>query len=50
MLGCEPCELIGRPSLEFAHSVEFSQVPGTHYWTITQDKAAVLAYLHMRHK
>ena len=48
--GFEPRELIGRPSLELVHPDEFTQVRGIHYSTITQDQAAVLAYLRMRHK
>lgn len=48
--GFEPRELIGRPSLELVHPDEFAQVRGIHYSTITQDQAAVLAYLRMRHK
>ena len=50
ILGFEPRELIGRPSLELVHPDEFAQVRGIHYSTITQDQAAVLAYLRMRHK
>ncbi|EKM51635.1 uncharacterized protein PHACADRAFT_187070 [Phanerochaete carnosa HHB-10118-sp] len=50
LLGFEPRELIGRPSLELVHPDEFAQVRGIHYSTITQDQAAVLAYLRMRHK
>ena len=49
-VGFEPRELIGRPSLELVHPDEFAQVRGIHYSTITQDQAAVLAYLRMRHK
>ncbi|KAL1745796.1 hypothetical protein HDZ31DRAFT_81675 [Schizophyllum fasciatum] len=50
LLGWEPRELVGRPSLELVHPDEFSRVRKLHYDTITEDKAAVLAYLRMRHK
>ncbi|KAL4250589.1 PAS domain-containing protein [Abortiporus biennis] len=50
LLGFEPHELIGRPSLELVHPDEFPQVRGLHYSTIKQDQAAVIAYLRMRHK
>lgn len=48
--GFEPHELIGLPSLDLVHPDEFPQVRAIHYSTITQDQAAVLAYLRMRHK
>ncbi|KAF8182279.1 hypothetical protein BJ912DRAFT_1124061 [Pholiota molesta] len=44
LLGYEPHELIGRPSLELVHPDEFPSD------TIQQDKAAVLVYLRMKHK
>lgn len=50
LLGYEPKELIGRPSLELVHPDEFPRTRQIHYDTITQDKAAVLVYLRMRHK
>lgn len=50
LLGYEPHELVGRPSLELVHPDEFPRVKQMHYDTIQQDKAAVLAYLRMRHK
>ncbi|EPS96508.1 hypothetical protein FOMPIDRAFT_1032339 [Fomitopsis schrenkii] len=50
LLGFEPHELIGTPSLNLVHPDEFDQVKAMHYSTITQDRAAVLAYLRMRHK
>ncbi|KAI0087720.1 hypothetical protein BDY19DRAFT_219179 [Irpex rosettiformis] len=50
LLGFEPRELIGHPSLDLVHPDEFPQVRAIHYSTITQDQAAVLAYLRMRHK
>ncbi|KAL1760246.1 hypothetical protein FB107DRAFT_287083 [Schizophyllum commune] len=50
LLGWEPRELVGRPSLELVHPDEFLRVRKLHYDTITEDKAAVLAYLRMRHK
>ncbi|TFK63045.1 hypothetical protein BDN72DRAFT_339602 [Pluteus cervinus] len=50
LLGYEPHELLGRPSLELVHPDEFPRVKQMHYDTIQQDKAAVLAYLRMRHK
>ncbi|KDR82963.1 hypothetical protein GALMADRAFT_238670 [Galerina marginata CBS 339.88] len=50
LLGFEPHELIGRPSLELVHPDEFPRVKQLHYDTIQQDKAAVLVYLRMRHK
>ncbi|KAL9711326.1 hypothetical protein Ac2012v2_005869 [Leucoagaricus gongylophorus] len=48
--GFEPHELVGRPSLELVHPDELGRVKQLHYDTINQDKAAVLAYLRMRHK
>ena len=48
--GFEPRELIGSPSLDLVHPDEFPQVRAIHYSTITQDQAAVLVYLRMRHK
>ncbi|KAF9485756.1 hypothetical protein BDN70DRAFT_847141 [Pholiota conissans] len=50
LLGFEPHELIGRPSLELVHPDEFPRVKQLHYDTIQQDKAAVLVYLRMKHK
>ncbi|RDB14703.1 hypothetical protein Hypma_016356 [Hypsizygus marmoreus] len=50
LLGYEPHELIGRPSLELVHPDEFSRTKQLHYDTIKQDKAAVLVYLRMKHK
>lgn len=48
--GWEPADLIGTPSLNLVHPDEYDQVKAMHYSTITQDRAAVLAYLRMRHK
>ena len=48
--GYEPDELIGTPSLDLVHPDEFPQVKMLHYTTISQDQAAVLAYLRMKHK
>jgi len=50
LLGFEPHELIGCPSLDLVHPDEFPQIRALHYSTIKQDKAAVLVYLRMRHK
>ncbi|KAF9814964.1 hypothetical protein IEO21_04814 [Rhodonia placenta] len=50
LLGWEPADLIGTPSLNLVHPDEYDQVKAMHYSTITQDRAAVLAYLRMRHK
>ncbi|KAF5360560.1 hypothetical protein D9756_005056 [Leucocoprinus leucothites] len=50
LLGFEPHELVGRPSLELVHPDEFGRVRQLHYDTINHDKAAVLVYLRMRHK
>jgi hypothetical protein len=50
LLGYEPHELVGKPSLQLVHPDEFPRVKQMHYDTISQDKAAVLAYLRMRHK
>ncbi|TFY71079.1 hypothetical protein EVG20_g1938 [Dentipellis fragilis] len=50
LLGFEPHELVGKPSLDLVHPDEFPQVRRLHYDTISQDKAAVLAYLRMKHK
>ncbi|KAJ8454302.1 hypothetical protein ONZ51_g13107 [Trametes cubensis] len=50
LLGYEPHELIGTPSLNLVHPDEFSEVKELHYTTISQDQAAVLAYLRMKHK
>ncbi len=48
--GFEPHELIGTSSLNLVHPDEFSEVKELHFTTISQDQAAVLAYLRMRHK
>ncbi|KAI0032582.1 hypothetical protein K488DRAFT_49591, partial [Vararia minispora EC-137] len=50
LLGFEPKELVGTPSLDLVHPDEFPSVKKLHYDTISQDKAAVLAYLRLRHK
>ncbi|RPD62248.1 hypothetical protein L226DRAFT_458116 [Lentinus tigrinus ALCF2SS1-7] len=50
LLGYEPHELIGTPSLDLVHPDEFSEVKELHFTTITSDQAAVLAYLRMKHK
>ena len=50
ILGYEPRELIGTSSLLLVHPDEFSEVKELHYTTISQDQAAVLAYLRMKHK
>ncbi|KAG5717425.1 hypothetical protein E4T56_gene7686 [Termitomyces sp. T112] len=50
LLGYEPGELIGRPSLELVHPDEFTTVKRIHHDTIVKDKAAVLLYLRMKHK
>ncbi|KAH9931642.1 uncharacterized protein BXZ73DRAFT_77666 [Epithele typhae] len=50
LLGYEPRELIGTSSLHLVHPDEFSEVKELHYTTISQDQAAVLAYLRMKHK
>jgi len=50
LLGYESRELIGRPALELVHPEEYPKVKQMHYDTIRQDKAAVLAYLRMKHK
>ncbi|KAI5984711.1 hypothetical protein EDD15DRAFT_2479429 [Pisolithus albus] len=43
-------ETIGRPGSDLVHPDEFSVVRQLHYGTIRQDKAAVLAYLRLKHK
>ncbi|KAI0042403.1 hypothetical protein FA95DRAFT_1610236 [Auriscalpium vulgare] len=50
LLGYEPHELVGKPSLDLVHPDEFPSVKLLHYDTIRQDKAAVLAYLRLKHK
>ncbi|ESK82972.1 potassium voltage-dependent transporter [Moniliophthora roreri MCA 2997] len=50
LLGYEPHELRGKPSLELVHPDEAPRVRQLHYETIKQDKAAVLVYLRMKHK
>jgi hypothetical protein len=68
LLGYEPEELVGKPSIDLTHPDESAAVQRLHLWvststlravgvnaainsdTITQDKAAVLAYLRLRHK
>ncbi|KAI0248650.1 hypothetical protein BJV78DRAFT_1131005 [Lactifluus subvellereus] len=50
LLGYEPRELVGTPSLDLVHPDEFRDVKSLHYTTISQDKAAVLAYLRLKHK
>ncbi|PFH49960.1 hypothetical protein AMATHDRAFT_62125 [Amanita thiersii Skay4041] len=50
LLGYEPNELIGKPSLPLVHPDEYPRVKQLHYDTIQLDKAACLVYLRMRHK
>ncbi|KAJ8516449.1 hypothetical protein ONZ45_g6224 [Pleurotus djamor] len=50
LLGYEPSDLIGTPSLQLVHPDEFPRVQKMHYNTIQEDKAAVIAYLRLRHK
>ncbi|KAI9460269.1 hypothetical protein F5148DRAFT_1217146 [Russula earlei] len=50
LLGYEPHELVGTPSLDLVHPDEYRDVKSLHYTTISQDKAAVLAYLRLKHK
>ncbi|KZV73193.1 hypothetical protein PENSPDRAFT_649105 [Peniophora sp. CONT] len=50
LLGYEPRELVNTPSLDLVHPDEFPPVKQMHYDTISQDKAAALAYLRMKHK
>ncbi|KAF8628676.1 hypothetical protein AX15_003799 [Amanita polypyramis BW_CC] len=50
LLGYEPRELIGQPSLNLVHPDEYSRIKQLHFDTIQQDKAACIVYLRMRHK
>ncbi|KIJ64617.1 hypothetical protein HYDPIDRAFT_28552 [Hydnomerulius pinastri MD-312] len=50
LLGYEPRDVIGRPALDIVHPDEFPTVRQLHYDTIRQDKAAVIAYLRLKHK
>lgn len=50
LLGWDVRETIGRPGSDLVHPDEFSVVRQLHYGTIRQDKAAVLAYLRLKHK
>ncbi|KAN0074606.1 hypothetical protein V8E55_011655 [Tylopilus felleus] len=50
LLGYEPRDVIGRPAVELVHPEEFPAVRRLHYDTIRQDKAAVIAYLRLKHK
>ncbi|KAK0202070.1 hypothetical protein DFS33DRAFT_1045482 [Desarmillaria ectypa] len=50
LLGYEPHELYGHPSLELVHPDEVNRVRKLHHDTIKADKAAVLVYLRMKHK
>ncbi|KAL0961483.1 hypothetical protein HGRIS_006425 [Hohenbuehelia grisea] len=50
LLGYEPSDLLGTPSLQLVHPDEFPRVQKMHYNTIQEDKAAVIAYLRLRHK
>ncbi|KAI0271781.1 hypothetical protein BGY98DRAFT_922816, partial [Russula aff. rugulosa BPL654] len=50
LLGYEPHELVGTPSFDLVHPDEFRDVKSLHYTTISQDKAAVLAYFRLKHK
>ncbi|KIK96447.1 hypothetical protein PAXRUDRAFT_308222 [Paxillus rubicundulus Ve08.2h10] len=50
LLGYEPRDVIGQPALEMVHPDEFPAVRKLHYDTIRQDKAAVIAYLRIKHK
>ncbi|KAJ3753502.1 hypothetical protein EV360DRAFT_96998 [Lentinula raphanica] len=50
ILGYEPEELRGTPSLDLVHPDEMERVRILHYETIKQDKAACLVYIRMKHK
>ncbi|KAG6336887.1 hypothetical protein ID866_2213 [Astraeus odoratus] len=50
LLGWGIRETIGRSGSDLVHPDEFSVVRELHYDTIRQDKAAVLAYLRLKHK
>ncbi|KIK24597.1 hypothetical protein PISMIDRAFT_29163 [Pisolithus microcarpus 441] len=50
LLGWDVRETIGRPGSDLVHPDEFPVVRQLHYGTIRQDKAAVLAYLRLKHK
>ncbi|KAH9985044.1 hypothetical protein BJV74DRAFT_847579 [Russula compacta] len=50
LLGYEPHELLKTSSLDLVHPDEYRDVKNLHYTTISQDKAAVLAYLRLKHK
>ncbi|KAH7885455.1 hypothetical protein F5I97DRAFT_1937653 [Phlebopus sp. FC_14] len=50
LLGYEPRDVIGTPALELVHPDEFPAIRQLHYDTIRQDKAAVIAYLRLKHK
>ncbi|KAG6370565.1 hypothetical protein JVT61DRAFT_11360 [Boletus reticuloceps] len=50
LLGYEPRDVIGHPAVELVHPEEFPAVRRLHYDTIRQDKAAVIAYLRLKHK
>ena len=50
MLGWEPHEVIGRSTLEIVKPDEARTVRTNHHNTISQDKAANIVYLSLRHK
>ncbi|TDL22159.1 hypothetical protein BD410DRAFT_723382, partial [Rickenella mellea] len=50
LLGFEPHEIIGKPSMDLVHPDEYGAIEKLHFDTIRQDKAAVIAYLRLRHK
>ncbi|EIM91416.1 uncharacterized protein STEHIDRAFT_118479 [Stereum hirsutum FP-91666 SS1] len=50
ILGYEPHELLGTPSVNLNHPEENLQVVALHCDTVRKDKAAAIAYIRLRHK
>ncbi|KAJ7133635.1 hypothetical protein C8R44DRAFT_772810 [Mycena epipterygia] len=50
LLGWEPSDLREHSFFELVHPDELSQVQQLHYETIASDKAAVVAYMRLKHK
>lgn len=50
LLGYEPSELIGTSPVDLIHPDEQEVARGLRIPTIMGDKAAIIAYLHLRHK
>ncbi|KZS93567.1 hypothetical protein SISNIDRAFT_454775 [Sistotremastrum niveocremeum HHB9708] len=50
LLGWLPEELVGKSPFELMHPDELHKVQEMHYQTVSQDKAAAVAFLQFKHK